>query len=75
VVWFPEEQLLFGGCLVKAMDANEIKGVADSDLAGWLPAVRRLQERYPETLWVVPGHGNCGGPELLQHTAILLEQL
>ncbi len=74
VIWFPEERVLFGGCLVKSLDAREISAVADSDPEGWLPALQAVRERYPDIAWVVPGHGSCGGEELLQHTMELLAQ-
>lgn len=74
VIWFPEEQILFGGCMVKAMESQDITLVSDSDALGWLPALQAVLERYPSPQWVVPGHGACGGPELLQHTVELLSQ-
>lgn len=74
VIWFPEERVLFGGCLVKTADAREITAVADSDPEGWLPALQAVRDRYPDIGWVIPGHGSCGGEALLQHTIDLLAQ-
>lgn len=73
VVWLPEQRLLFGGCFVKSAGARDLGNVADADLASWREAVRRVQELHPDAVVVVPGHGAVGGPELLAHTAALLD--
>jgi glyoxylase-like metal-dependent hydrolase (beta-lactamase superfamily II) len=72
VVWFPKQQLLFGGCLVKDENASSLGNVADADLAAWPLAVQRVAARYPQAHFVVPGHGDAGDPQALAHTLELL---
>ena len=43
------------------------------DLAEWPTSVERIQKHYPEAEVVIPGHGLPGGPELLQHTANVVQ--
>jgi metallo-beta-lactamase class B len=50
------ESLLFGGCLIKSAEADDLGFTGDADLRSWPGAVRRVQERYGKTI-VVPGHG------------------
>lgn len=50
------DSLLFGGCLIKSADADDLGFTGDADLKAWPAAVRRVQERYGKTT-VVPGHG------------------
>jgi metallo-beta-lactamase class B len=57
VVWFPEQRVLFGGCLVKADTATTVGNVADADVENWPRAVRRVADQYPAARVVVPGHG------------------
>jgi metallo-beta-lactamase class B VIM len=68
VVWVPQHDLLFGGCIVKSAHDRTLGNTADADLREWPESLRRLQARYGQALLVVPGHGDPGGPELLQHT-------
>jgi len=70
VVRFPD--VVFGGCLIKSMDAEDLGFTGDADRASWPAAVRRVSERYGETT-VVPGHGavDVAGASL-QHTLDLL---
>ena len=74
VVWVPGARLVYGGCLIKSAAAQNLGNVADADLEGWLLAIEALQARYPEVARVVPGHGDPGGPELLEHTARLVRE-
>lgn len=75
MVWIPEEKILFGGCAVRAGDAESAGNTADADIKRWLQALRFVQERYLTAKVVVPGHGKPGGPELLQHTSRLIGEL
>ncbi|HTZ20227.1 MAG TPA: subclass B1 metallo-beta-lactamase [Opitutaceae bacterium] len=68
VVWLPQHRTLFGGCLVKNAHDRTLGNMADADLREWPASLRRLQARYGQAWLVVPGHGEPGGPELLQHT-------
>jgi metallo-beta-lactamase class B len=72
VVWIPSEKLLFGGCLVKGNEAQNLGNVADGDRTAWPGSIGRLMRWYSDARTVIPGHGAPGGFELLRHTASLL---
>jgi len=72
VVWLEESKVLFGGCLIRAMDQQTRGNIEDANLAEWLRSVQAVIDRYPEMRIVVPGHGEPGGPELLKHTLEIL---
>jgi metallo-beta-lactamase class B len=70
VCYVKEEKLLFGGCLVKEVGAG--KGfLGDANLLEWSNTIQRVREKFPETQWVIPGHGKWGGQELLEYTQAL----
>lgn len=73
-VWLPKYKVLFGGCLVKALESEDIGGSADSNLTQWPDSVRKVQEKYADAQVVVPGHGKWGGVELIDHTLELLNK-
>lgn len=56
VSYLPEEQLLFGGCMIKAMGAAR-GNLADADTLSWAGTVARVAGRFPEARRIVPGHG------------------
>lgn len=69
---FPEDKVIFGGCLIKELNAN--KGyLGDANMKEWPKTVNKLKQKYPETKIVIPGHGKSGGTELFDYTIKLFE--
>lgn len=67
VAYFPSENVLFGGCLVKELRAG--KGyLGDANVAAWSATVKSVKKRFPDVNVVVPGHGSCGNAKLLDYT-------
>jgi metallo-beta-lactamase class B len=67
VGYFDKEQVLFGGCLIKELDAT--KGYLGDALVGeWSATVEQVKNAYPKLKWVVPGHGQVGDVSLLDYT-------
>lgn len=72
VVWIPGQRILFAGCLVKAATTESIASADDACLTEWPRSLTALKERYQGAAIVVPGHGEWGGTELIDHTLELL---
>lgn len=70
--YFPTENVLFGGCLLKELKAN--KGyLGDSNTAEWSNTVEKVKLKYPNVQVVVPGHGKYGDSQLLDYTITLFK--
>ncbi len=74
VTWIPDGKVLFGGCLVKAGDAKTLGNTTEADLAAWPATLAKVKSRFPEIRLIVPGHGDPGGPGLIEHTLELLKE-
>lgn len=61
-------QALFGGCLIKSMDATDLGFIGKADLASWTGSVQRVAARYPNIL-VIPDLGpiDLAGASLPAH--------
>lgn len=67
VGYFPKEKIIFGGCLIKALDAS--KGyLGDANTNEWSNTVEKLKKEYPNAKIIVPGHGEFGNRKLLDYT-------
>jgi metallo-beta-lactamase class B len=67
VGYFPAENILFGGCLIKELKAS--KGyLGDANVADWSGTVEKVKQDYPLVKIVVPGHGAFGNKKLLDYT-------
>ena len=72
VGYFPNENILFGGCLIKELDAT--KGyLGDANVGEWSNTVEKIKQQYPHVKMVIPGHGEIGGSELLDYTIKLFK--
>lgn len=70
--YFPEDKAVFGGCLIK--EVNATKGyLGDANTAAWPGTVNKLKQKYPQTKIVIPGHGKSGGVALFDYTIKLFQ--
>jgi len=72
VVWVPDEQVLFGGCIIKSLHSKDLGYIDESDLNAWPETLMRIKNRYSNATIIVPGHGAPGGVNLIDHTLSLL---
>jgi metallo-beta-lactamase class B len=72
VVYVPAQKVLFGGCMVRALDSG-LGPLDEADLKSWQLAIERVTTRFPDATLIVPGHGEPGGRELLAHTRALVD--
>jgi metallo-beta-lactamase class B len=73
VVYFPCKKLLFGGCMVKSIQSNNLGNTRDADMKQWPISLKNVLEKFGNARIVVPGHGPAGGIELIEHTLQLFE--
>ena len=73
VGYFPAENVMFGGCLVKELNAE--KGyLGDANIAAWPKTVENVKAAYPNAEIIVPGHGAYGNTALLDYTISLFRK-
>ncbi|GHT54487.1 hypothetical protein FACS189451_09580 [Bacteroidia bacterium] len=75
VVWIPSEKILFGGCLLKDIHSKGLGNISDAKLEEWPETIGNVIAKFPDATIVIPGHGQIGGKELLQHTKKLCTPL
>ncbi len=69
---FPEDKVLFGGCLIKKIGAS--KGyLGDANINAWSNTVSDVKKKYNEVKTIISGHGKSGGDELLDYTIELFK--
>lgn len=72
VGYFPSEDIMFGGCLIKELDAS--KGyLGDANVTDWSTTIEKVRKEYPNVNIIVPGHGEYGNKKLLDYTINLFK--
>jgi metallo-beta-lactamase class B len=71
--YFPSENMMFGGCLIKELNAS--KGyLGDANVGAWSSTVEKVKQEYPAVKIVIPGHGERGDSRLLDYTINLFKK-
>lgn len=74
VIWLPKEKILFGGCLIRSNETNNLGWTGNANVNDWSSSAQKVLSKYPETRLIVPGHGNVGkGTGMISHTIDLAD--
>ena len=73
VVWLPQHNILFGGCMFRGTDWDNLGNIEDASLSLWSESITRVKEKYGDAQVVIPGHGDRGKPRILDHTLALVQ--
>ena len=73
VSYVEEENVLFGGCMVKGLKWGK-GNLADANVSAWPKTIEKVKTRFPEVTRIIPGHGDPGGTELLDYTIRLFQE-
>lgn len=74
VLWFPQAKVLYGGCLIKSWDSEDLGYLKDANLNEWPKTLKKIQERYPDPAYIIPGHGDWSNRRSLIHSLELLQK-
>ena len=73
VTWIPSEKILFGGCLLKSPDADNIGNIKDADLQEWPKTVQKVKARFRNAEIVIPGHLSIGDSSIFDKTLKIIK--
>ncbi|HMQ79814.1 MAG TPA: BlaB/IND/MUS family subclass B1 metallo-beta-lactamase [Ignavibacteria bacterium] len=74
VVWFPGEQILYGGCFIKSTDAGGLGNLSHADTKSWEIAVEKVMAKYTDAKFIIPGHEGWRDLGSLKYTYELLKE-
>ena len=74
VVYLHKNKILFGGCMIKGYLYNTPGNIEYANMNEWPKSVEKVIQKFPDCQIVVPGHGDYGGKDILDHTLEILEE-
>ncbi|MBK8806993.1 MAG: MBL fold metallo-hydrolase [Bacteroidales bacterium] len=72
VVYIKECNVLFAGCMVKALSYQNLGFREDANVKEWPISVKEIQDKYKNAQIVIPHHGLWGDLILVKHTLDLI---
>lgn len=74
VIWFDNEKILYGGCLVKSTEAEDLGNLSDANVKAWATTIESIQQKFINPNYIIPGHLDWHSKESLMHTLDLIQQ-
>jgi metallo-beta-lactamase class B len=74
VIWFDNEKILYGGCLVKSTEAEDLGNLSDANVKAWATTIENIQQKFISPYYIIPGHLDWHSNESLTHTLLLIQQ-
>ena len=75
VIWFSKERILYGGCLVKSVEDDNLGNLGDANVSAYATTVKKLRKKCRKPLFVIPGHGDWKSAKSLKHTYDMARRL
>lgn len=75
VIWFEKEKILYGGCLVKSVEYNDLGNLADASVKEYATTIKNVQAKCKKPQYIIPGHGDWTDTNSLNHTLQMARQL
>ena len=72
VIWFDQEKILYGGCLVKSTEAEDLGNLSDANPKEWASTIKNIQQKFIKPNYIIPGHLDWNSKESLTHTLNLI---
>jgi metallo-beta-lactamase class B len=74
VIWFDKQKILYGGCLMKSTEADDLGNLGDANVKEWSATIKNIQQRFINPDYIIPGHLDWHSKESLTHTLNLIQQ-
>jgi metallo-beta-lactamase class B len=75
IVWFNKERIIYGACLIKSVDDEDLGYLGDANTSAYAATLRKVQEKCPQPNYVIVGHGNWSSINALQHSIQMADAL
>lgn len=68
VIWFETERILYGGCLIKGADANDLGYLGDGNVTAYSATLKNVQKKFPKPNHIIIAHSDWNNLNSLQHS-------
>ena len=75
VIWFEKEKILYGGCLIKSVDDDNLGNLSDADSKEYATTIKRVQEKSKKPRYIITGHNDWLNTKSLEHTLKMAQEL
>ncbi|WP_281632161.1 subclass B1 metallo-beta-lactamase [Flavobacterium luteolum] len=74
VAWFAKDKILYGGCFIKSQEAKDLGYLGDADVKEWERSIKKVQSKFKNPKYVIPGHDGGTTNKSINHTLELVKE-
>lgn len=75
VIWFEQEKILYGGCLIKGAEAENLGFLGDGNVMEYETTLKNVQKKYPDPKFIIVSHHDWNDRNALKHSIKLAGKL
>jgi len=75
VIWFEKERILYGGCLIKSVEDDNLGNLSDASVKDYSRTIKNVMDKFREPKYIITGHNDWVDTKSLRHTLEMAEQL
>jgi metallo-beta-lactamase class B len=75
IVWFEKEKLLYGGCLIKGADAENLGNMEDANINQYETTLKNVQHKCKDPKFIIVSHSDWNNLNSLNHSISMAKKL
>jgi len=75
IIWFDKEKILYGGCLIKGADAENLGYLGDANEIEYYSTLKNVQEKCKKPNFIIVSHSDWKSRNSLKHSILLAKRL
>lgn len=75
VIWFKKEKILYGGCLIKGADDEDLGYLDDGNVTEYASTLKNVQKKCRKPKFIIIAHSDWRNINSLKHSLLLAREL
>lgn len=75
VIWFKKEKILYGGCLIKGVDDENLGYLGDANVIEYAATLKNVQKKCPKPKFIIIAHNDWTNTNSLKHSIKMAKEL
>ena len=75
IIWFKKEKILYGGCLVKGVDAENLGYLGDANVTEYASTLKKVQKKCRKPRFIIIAHSDWKNINSLKHSLMMAKEL
>ena len=75
VIWFKKEKILYGGCLIKGADDENLGYTDDGNIIAYASTLKKVQQKCRKPKFIIVAHSDWKNINSLKHSIMMAKEL